>query len=76
VASYLHLVRSARASTAWPAIAAQAARDTSPLTVVLLDDTGPPALPPGVAVRRLAPGDLDHAELLDLVFAADHVITW
>jgi len=27
-------------------------------------------------VRRLGPGDLDYAGLLDLVFAHDHVITW
>jgi hypothetical protein len=44
--------------------------------VVLLDGGAAPALPEGVAVRRLAPGDLDYAGLLDLVFAHDHVITW
>ena len=32
-------------------------------------------LPAGVALRRV-PQDLDYDGLLDLVFAADHVVTW
>ncbi len=46
------------------------------VTVAMLDAAPPPSLPAGVAVRRLAPGDLDYAGLLDLIFAHDHVITW
>ena len=46
------------------------------VTVVLLDGAAAPSLPAGVAVRRLAPGDLDYAGLLDLIFAHDHVVTW
>jgi hypothetical protein len=46
------------------------------VTVVLLDAATAPSLPVGVATRRLAPGDLDYAGLLDLIFAHDHVITW
>ena len=44
--------------------------------MVLLDGAAAPSLPAGVAVRRLAPGDLDYAGLLDLIFAHDHVVTW
>jgi hypothetical protein len=29
-----------------------------------------------VSVRRLAAGDLDYSQLLDLIFATDHVVTW
>jgi hypothetical protein len=43
---------------------------------VLLDGAAAPALPADVTVRRLAEGDLDYAELLDLIFAHDHVVTW
>jgi hypothetical protein len=44
--------------------------------VVLLDDATAPVLPAGATVRRLAPGDLDYAGLVDLIFAHEHVITW
>jgi len=27
-------------------------------------------------MRRLAPGELDYAGLLDLIFTHDHVVTW
>ena len=35
-----------------------------------------PALGPDITVRRLAAGDLDYSGLLDLIFDADHVLTW
>ena len=40
----------------------------------LLHDAPAPPLPAGVAVRRI--GDLTYAELLDLIFGSDQVITW
>ena len=43
--------------------------------MVLLDGAAPPALPPGVPLRRLG-RDLDHDQLLDLIFSHDHVIAW
>jgi hypothetical protein len=44
------------------------------VTVAVLDGP-PPAVPPDAAVRRLG-GDLTYAELVDLIFAAEHVVPW
>ena len=46
------------------------------VTVVLLGRRRAARSLAGITVRRLGDGDLDHAALLDLIFEADHVITW
>ena len=45
------------------------------VTLALLDGAAPGPLPDGVRTRRV-PDDLSWAELLEKIFAADHVITW
>ena len=72
--SFLHLIKGDSAALAGAVIEANLREADVRVTVVLLD--GAPSRPAGVAVRRLGPGDLDYAALLDLVFAHDHVITW
>ena len=76
MATFLHLLRGDSAALAGPVIEASLREADARVTVVLLDAAAAPSLPAGVAVRHLAPGDLDYAGLLDLVFAHDHVITW
>jgi len=74
--AFLHLLKSDSAALAGTVIESNLREAAARVTVVLLDGATAPALPAGVTVRRLAPGDLDYAGLLDLVFAHDHVITW
>jgi hypothetical protein len=74
--SFLHLIKGDSAALAGPVIEASLREADARITVVRLDSAAAPSLPAGVAVRRLAPGDLDYAGLLDLIFAHDHVITW
>ena len=76
MASYLHLVKGDSAALAGPVIEANLREADARVTVVRLDGAAGPALPAGVAVRRLAAGDLDYRGLLDLIFAHDHVISW
>ncbi|HUP37833.1 MAG TPA: hypothetical protein VNC82_20575 [Candidatus Limnocylindria bacterium] len=76
MATFLHLVKDDSAALAGAVIESNVREADARVTVVLLGGGAAPALPEGVAVRRLAPGDLDYAGLLDLVFAHDHVITW
>jgi hypothetical protein len=76
MATFLHLVKRDAAALASPVIESNLREADARVTVVLLDAAPAPALPPDVAFRRLAPGDLDYAGLLDLIFAHDHVITW
>jgi hypothetical protein len=76
MATFLHLLKGDSAALAGSVIESNLREADARVTVVLLDGATTPALPAGVAVRRLAPGDLDYAALLDLVFAHDHVITW
>ena len=76
MATFLHLVKGDSAALAGAVIESNVREADARVTVVLLDGGAAPALPEGVAVRRLAPGDLDYAGLLDLVFAHDHVVTW
>jgi hypothetical protein len=45
------------------------------VTVVVLPGGAAPTLPAGVPIRRLD-GDLSYAELVELIFAADQVVTW
>ncbi len=76
MATFLHLVKGDSAALAGAVIESNVREADARVTVVLLDGGAAPALPEGVAVRCLAPGDLDYTGLLDLVFAHDHVITW
>jgi len=76
MASFLHLVKRDSAALAGAVIESNLREADARVTVVLLDGAAAPSLPAGVAVRCLGPGDLDHAGLLDLIFAHDHVITW
>jgi len=76
MATFLHLVKRDSAALAAAVIGSNLRAADARVTVVLLDGAAAPALPAGVAVRRLAPGDLDYAGLLDLIFAHEHVITW
>jgi hypothetical protein len=83
----LHLVKDPGNAVALEVIRAQAADPDLRLSVVLLPDAlAPPAALPG-AVYRLAlaegaaagagaPRTIGPSELLDLVFAADSVVTW
>ncbi len=74
MARALHLVKSADHALALATIRAQVeAGDT--VTVAVLPGGTAPALPAGVALRRV-PDDLGWEALLDLVFDADHVVTW
>jgi len=70
----LHLLKTADPGLAVTVIARQAAAGDA-VTVALLPGAGAPALPPGVTAQRV-PDELSYPALLDLVFHADHVITW
>jgi hypothetical protein len=76
MATFLHLVKRDAAALAGAVIESNLREAGARVTVVLLDTAAAPPLPAAVAVRRLAPGDLDYPGLLDLIFAHDHVITW
>ena len=76
MARFLHILKGDPAPLAEPVIAENCRRPGADVTVILLEDAAPPALPPAVRVRRLAEGDLDYASLLDLIFESDHVVTW
>lgn len=53
----------------------QAVEAGDDVTVALLHGAPSGSFPDGVRTRRV-PEDLSHAELLEEIFAADHVITW
>jgi hypothetical protein len=76
MASFLHLIKGDSGELAAAVIAANLKEPDARVTVALLEGASASALPAGVTVRRLAPGDLDYPGLLDLIFAHDHVITW
>ena len=76
MARFLHLLKVDSGALAAPVIERNRLEPGARVTVVLLDGAAAPALPAGVTVRRLAPGDLDYSALLDLIFESDHVITW
>jgi hypothetical protein len=73
MARYLHLLK-ADAHALASAVIGAPTPDAS-VTVVMLDGSAPPTLPPGARLLRLGEG-LDHAGLLDLIFESDHVISW
>jgi hypothetical protein len=73
MATVLHLLGAGNPALALPVIAGQvAAGDT--VTVALVGPATPP-LPPGVTVCHV-PRELSWDQLLDLVFSADHVLSW
>jgi hypothetical protein len=74
--TFLHLVKSDSAPLAAAVIEASTREPDAEITVILLDEAVPPALPPTVRIRRLGAGDLGYSEVLDLIFGSDHVITW
>jgi hypothetical protein len=70
----LHLFKGDHAAEAVAVIGPQrAARDE--VTVALLAGAPLPALPDGVTVRRV-PEEMSYADLLELIFAADQVVSW
>jgi hypothetical protein len=71
----LHLLRAPVPDHALAAIERQSREPGTTLTIVLREGTERPPLPSGVQVRRLA-DTLTYAELLDLIFSADQVISW
>ena len=70
----LHLFKGTHAGEALAVIAPQAAAGDE-VTVALLGGAAAPALPAGVSVQRV-PEDASYERLLELIFAADHVVTW
>lgn len=74
--SVLHLLKRDSPPLAVPVIAAQCREPDTRVTVVLLDAAPEPALPAPARLHRLAPGDLDHSGLLDLIFTSDRVVAW
>ena len=76
MAAFLHLVKRDSPPLARSVIAVQSANADARVTVVLLSNIDAPDVPSSVVVRRLAAGDLDYNGLLDLIFEADHVLTW
>jgi hypothetical protein len=73
MARVLHLFKGDHGGEVAAVLAAQRAAGDD-VTVALLDGAAPSA-PAGVAVRRV-PDDLSYEQLLALIFAADHVVTW
>jgi len=76
MARFLHLLKDDSAALARPVIEQNSREAGATVTIVLLNGAAPGGLPGGVTVRRLGSGDLDYSTLLDLIFEADHVITW
>jgi hypothetical protein len=79
----LHIVKDPGNATALAVIRAQASQPDVQLSVVLMQDAVRLAAPlPGQVYRLqdghsdLGPGTIGSAQLLDLVFAADSVVTW
>ncbi len=73
MATVLHLLGDKGASLAVPVIEGQLAAGDR-VTVAAIGEA-PPPLPPGLEVHRV-PANLSYSQLLDLIFASDHVITW
>jgi hypothetical protein len=79
----LHIVKDPGNATALAVIRAQASQPDVQLSVVLMQDAVRLAAPlPGQVYRLqdghsdLGPGTIGSVQLLDLVFAADSVVTW
>ena len=74
MARALHLLKGDHAAEAIAVIAPQVAAGDQ-VTVALLAGAALPALPAGVEVHRV-PEDASYERLLELIFAADSVVTW
>ena len=74
MAVVLHVLTPDAPPLALPVIARQTEAGDQ-VTVVLVQGAAPAPLPERVAVRRV-PDDLSYRQLLDLVFAADQVMSW
>jgi hypothetical protein len=74
MATVLHLLKSADATLPRTVIERHVGAGDR-VTVALLSGAPAPALPPGVTIRRVS-SDLSYSALLDLIFEADHVLTW
>ncbi|HEV8142175.1 MAG TPA: hypothetical protein VGQ77_04910 [Methylomirabilota bacterium] len=70
----VHIFKGDHAAEAGAVISPQVAAGDE-VTVVLLAGTAPPALPAGVKIQRV-PEETSYERLLELIFAADHVVTW
>jgi hypothetical protein len=70
----LHVFKGEHPREAVAVIAPQAAAGDE-VTVALLGGAAAPPLPHGVTVARV-PEDASYERLLELIFAADHVVTW
>ena len=73
MARYLHLLKHDSPPLAAVVIDRQRRQLGSDVTVVRLD--GAASAPAGLAVQTVG-ADLDWAQLLELIFASDHVVTW
>jgi hypothetical protein len=74
MARVLHLFKGDHAAEASAVIAAQLDAGDQ-VTLALLDAAAPPALAGPVETHRV-PADLPYDRLVELIFAADHVLTW
>ena len=74
MASVLHLLKRPDAALARFVID-QNVRAGDQVSVVFLEGSAAFELPAAVRVGRVG-ADLSYAELLDLIFASDHVVTW
>jgi len=74
MAAVLHLLKGSDTAVA-RAVLDRNLRDGDRVTVVVLPGGVATGLPAGLAVRRLE-GDLSYAQLLELIFEADQVVTW
>ena len=74
MAAVLHLVKGSHATLA-RAVHDRNLREGDRVTVVVLPGGAGAGLPAGVTVRSLD-RDLSYAQLLELIFEADQVVTW
>jgi hypothetical protein len=74
MATVLHLLKGPDAALA-RSVMEQNVRAGDQVSAVILEGSAVVELPGAVRVRRVG-ADLSYAELLDLIFASDHVITW
>jgi hypothetical protein len=74
MATVLHLLKGPDAALA-RSVMEQNVRAGDQVSAVILEGGAVVELPGAVRVRRVG-ADLSYAELLDLIFASDHVITW
>jgi hypothetical protein len=74
MASVLHLLKGPDVALARSVID-QNVRAGDQVSAVFLEGSAVVELPATVRVRRVG-ADLSYAELVDLIFASDHVITW